>query len=418
MMVIEGRAYYRGELQRLSIGVEEGVIKEVRRTLRGEERYDFGDALLLPGGIDVHVHFREPGLSHKEDFYTGTESAAVGGVTTVLDMPNTIPPAATVKDLREKREISSRRANVDFGLFAGVRKPGDLENLGPHCHAFKLFMSESFGRLNPPLEVVPDILQALGEADRRLTVHAEDPRKLRAMQEDDLRDHCHARPPEAEESAVRQLAAAADGGRIHIAHLSSRSGLAAATAAGFSTEVTPMHLLLDWNARIGALGKINPPLRGPEDRAALWHAFSTGRIDVLASDHAPHTLEEKSGFARAPPGAPNVETTYPMMMSMVKRGRLPLGVLVRALCSRPAELFGLRGKGTIEVGADADIAVFDPREVTEIRAEDLHYKCGWTPFEGWEAVFPKATFLRGVLVARDRELEEERAGRCLPLDQV
>ncbi len=411
-MVIEGRVYYRGELQHLCLGVEGGVIRQVRKTLRGEERYDFGDLILLPGGVDVHVHFREPGLTHKEDFYTGTESAAVGGITSILDMPNTVPPGNRPSALQEKREMASRKANVDFGLFASAERAEGLEALERYCHAFKLYMAESFGRPGIAAAEVPRILEALGVTKRRLTVHAEDPASLKVVEEATLRDHWVARPDRAEELAIKRLASA--GEMVHIAHLSSRSGLSALQGTRLTSEVTPMHLLLDMKAPLGSLGKVNPPLRTPQDREALWSAFSSQAVDVLASDHAPHTLEEKEEFSTAPPGAPNVETMYPLMFNLVKQGKLPLDVLVRALCSRPAQLFSLRGKGAIRRGADADLVVFDPREATKISGEELHYKCGWTPFEGWEAIFPKATFLRGNLIARDGELVEDRTGKGLP----
>ncbi|MCJ2519972.1 MAG: dihydroorotase family protein [Candidatus Thermoplasmatota archaeon] len=416
MMVIEGRAYYEGELQHLCLGVEGGVIKEIGKTLKGDERHDFGDMILLPGGIDVHVHFREPGLTHKEDFHTGTESAAVGGITSVLDMPNTLPPGDTADALLKKRERVSGKANVDFGLFAGVQSSGGLRDLEGYCHAFKVYMAESFGQPGIPADELPRLLQALKASARRLTVHAEDPARFRAVEEHGLRDHWSARPDQAEEAAIRRLAAR-ENGQVHVAHLSSRLGLAALEGTRLSSEATPMHLLLTLDAPLGALGKVNPPLRTRVDTEAIWRAFSSGRIDVLASDHAPHTLEEKEEFSTAPPGAPNVETTYALMFRMVKRGKLSLKTLVSALCSRPAELFGLGSKGGIRVGGDADIVVFNPREVVKVRSEDLHYKCGWTPFEGWEAIFPKATFLRGVLVARERELERARKGRWLPFGE-
>ncbi len=412
MMVIEGRAYYGGELQRLCLGVEEGVIREIRKALRGDERYDFGDMILLPGGIDVHVHFREPGLTHKEDFYTGTESAAVGGITSVLDMPNTLPPSNTASALQDKREIASGKANVDFGLFAGLESVEGVRRLEGYCHAFKLYMAESFARPGLPPDELPRIMKAWEGTSKSLTVHAEDPGSLKSMEESSLRDHWIARPDQAEEAAIRALATAQ--GQVHIAHLSSRLGLAALEGTQLTCEVTPMHLLHDLNSPLGSLGKINPPIRRPQDREALWRAFSSGRIDVLASDHAPHTSGEKEDFSTAPPGAPNVETTYGLMLNLVRQGKLSLEVLVSALCSRPAKLFGLGGKGTFHVGGDADVVVFDPREVTRVTSEDLHYKCGWTPFEGWDAIFPKATFLRGKLIARDRELEEDRAGRWIP----
>ncbi len=420
MMVIQGRAYYRGELRPLALGIEDGIIRLVRKTLKGDTGYDFGDRILLPGGVDVHVHFRDPGLTHKEDFYTGSEAAAVGGVTTVLDMPNTVPHATTVARLKEKRATVSPKANVDFGLFGAVLGGEDVARLEAYCHAFKFYWAESFGGLVGSEDALPQILGALGETSRPLTVHAEDPSLFRPRTEETLADHHEARGTErAEESALRKLVSWHGAGRVHVAHLSSDAGLRTLRGARLSSEVTPMHLLLDVTADLGTRGKVNPPLRPPADRASLWRTFASGQIDVLATDHAPHTLEEKAEkFDTAPPGAPNVETVYPLMFGLVQRGELPLDVLVHTLSRRPAALFGIPGKGSLEVGMDADIAVFDPRARTRIRARDLHSKAGWTPFEGWEAIFPTATFLRGTLVAEEGELEEDRQGQWIPLAET
>lgn len=416
MMVIEGRGYYGGELQHLCLAVEDGVISRIGKTIPAAQRHDFGNMILLPGGIDVHVHFREPGLTHKEDFYSGSESAAAGGITTVLDMPNTVPPSTTRRTLREKRESVSRKANVDYGLYAGATTSGGLRRLEADSHAFKLYMAESFRSPGVPVEEIPQVLGELQASDRVLTVHAEDPSYLTEREETSLQDHRLARPDLAEEAAIRTIANASTRGEVHIAHLSSRLGLVALEGTPFTCEATPMHLLLDSGASIGSLGKINPPLRPSEDREAIWSAFAEGRIDVLASDHAPHTLEEKGHFPSAPPGAPNVETMYPMMFHLARKGSLSLEVLVNAICSRPARRFGLSGKGEFRLGGDADVVVFDPRVVTKVKGDDLHYRCGWTPFEGWEAVFPKATFLRGELIARDGELEQARRGKWVGLE--
>ncbi|MFQ5907371.1 MAG: dihydroorotase [Thermoplasmata archaeon] len=416
MMVIQGRAYYRGELRPLALGIEDGVIRVVKKTLRGDGGFDFGDRVILPGGVDVHVHFRDPGLTHKEDFFTGSEAAAVGGITSVLDMPNTQPYATTPDRLEEKRTTVAPKANVDFGLFGGVLRGKDIARLAPHCHAYKFYWAESFGGLAGAGEDLPGILQALPASSRTLSVHAEDPRAFRPRKEETLAHHHEARGGEAaEELAIRQLVSWPRSGRVHVAHLSSGAGLAALQGSGLSVEATPMHLLLDMTADLGTHGKVNPPLRPAASREALWSAFVAGQIDVLATDHAPHTFEEKAGtFDRAPPGAPNVETVYPLMFALVRRGDLPLEVLVQALGRRPATLFGLRGKGALDVGMDADLAVFDPRERRRIRARDLHSRAGWTPFEDWEAIFPQATFVRGTLVAEGGELANERAGRWIP----
>ncbi len=416
MMVIEGRGFHRGSLQPLALGIEDGVIREIRKTLRGEERHDFGDRLLLPGGVDVHVHFRDPGLTHKEDFSTGTGAAAVGGITTILDMPNTVPPGTTAAALRAKRERVARKAHVDFGFFGGIEAVDEVEALAGASHALKVYLAESFGRPGLPPSEAARLLAALGEEGPRVTVHAEDPDALRPREERSLADHARARPDEAEVAAIRRLATGPQP-RLHVAHLSSRRGLAALEGTRLTSEVTPMHLLHDATGDLGARGKINPPLRTPQDRETLWAAFVSGRIPVLASDHAPHTMEEKAAFPAAPPGAPNVETTYPLMLRLVKEGSLSLGVLLDALCRRPARLFGLPGKGALRIGGDADVVVVDPGEVRRVRGERLHTKCGWSPFEGWEAIFPRAVFLRGTLVAEEGELVAPRMGQWLPRKQ-
>jgi len=203
--------------------------------------------------------------------------------------------------------------------------------------------------------------------------------------------------------------------RIHVAHTTSPAALDALAATEFTAEVTPHHLFLDYAMSLKALGKVNPPLRAPSDRAALWRGFLDGRVATLASDHAPHTIEEKDApFEAAPPGVPGVETLVPLLLRAVKRGDLSLERFVDAAATRPASLLGLEA-GAIEVGHVADLIVVDPRAVTAIRGRDLHSKCGWTPFEGFEAIFPEATYVGGELAAEGRELVGERLGRPIPV---
>jgi dihydroorotase len=185
----------------------------------------------------------------------------------------------------------------------------------------------------------------------------------------------------------------------------------ALAGTGFTSEVTVHHMLLDDSMALGGRGKVNPPLRTKDDRLALLDAFARGKFDMLASDHAPHGQDEKSGdFDAAPSGVPGVETSVPIMMAMVKRGQVPLERLISAACQRPAELFGLP-KGMIEVGRDADLMVVDPKQVTEIKEKNLHSKCGWTPYGGFEAIFPTAVFLRGMELVENNSLVGERKGR-------
>jgi dihydroorotase len=410
MPIIEGRVFYRGAIRDLCLGIEGGLIVAVKKVLPGEERRSFGDDLILPGGIDLHVHFRDPGAPEEEDFASGTLSAAIGGVTTVFDMPNTVPPAVSASALEAKHRIVAGKANVDYGLYlglAGTRAPAVRKGLAVGT---KVYTAETTGGLAPSWDKVPALLSSLRDSTRPVVVHAEDPTAFTAPGKD-LEGHHLARPPKAEVSAVNRVAENLS--KAHITHISSLDGLDAAKAAGLPMDVTPHHLLFDVKAKHGARLKVNPPVRPPEHRTRLWEAFAKGEIPLVASDHAPHAEEDKVRFAEAPPGTPGVATTYPALLRLVRFGSLDLARLVDAFCRRPAAMFSLN-KGEIEVGRDADLAVFNPRDVVRITAKRTRYKCGWTAFEGVEAVFPHSVFLRGLEVVRDSGPEEERRGRAVP----
>ena len=412
MRVIRGRVFFRGRLEPLSLGIDEdGKIATIRKVLRGDEEIDHGDALILPGAVDMHVHMRDPGLTAKEDISSGTSSAAIGGVTTVADMPNTVPPVTSRSSLEKKVEALRGRSAVDYLLYAAPRS-GDAAAALQGAGAFKAYMAESTGSLQIGL---PDLNHVLREAERqgKLTViHAEDPTKFRPGKARDLRDHAGARSKEAETSAVEILGKIRGEARIHIAHVSCVEALDA-LPTGATCDVTPHHLFLDWSKPLGTRGKVNPPLRSREDREALWAAFRNGRIDAVASDHAPHTIEEKAEpFEESPAGLPGVATTFPLLMRRSRGGDVELTRIVSAIASRPAEILGVP-KGVIEVGRDADLIVVDPRAVERIRAKRLRSKCGWTPFEGMEACFPKSVYLRGESVVEDGELAAEGLGRLL-----
>jgi len=409
-LVVEGRALVRGKLGHWAIGIEDGRIAEIGRKVRGDERIDYGDRLILPGAIDPHVHLRDPGMTHKEDFSTGTLAAACGGVTTVLDMPNTLPPAVTAAALREKKEAVAGKAWVDYGLFAGCVPGGDLASMARQAVGFKVFLGSSTGKLlvteDRDLARIASQVKATGKV---LSVHAEDEALISHDRENGPGDHARNRPARAEVSAIQRLARLDC--RINVCHVSSLDGLRALDGLPMTKEVTAHHLLLDRDSGGGAYAKVNPPLRTKDDRLGLLQAFFAGRIDMLGSDHAPHTIEEKEQeFDAAPSGVPGVETTVPLMLAFVKKGAMPLDVLVRAAAERPAEVFGLN-KGRIEEGRDADLMVVDPRAMVPIKVKNLHSKCGWTPYEGYDALFPHAVLVRGRVVVEDGEVVGERAGR-------
>ncbi len=236
----------------------------------------------------------------------------------------------------------------------------------------------------------------------------EDRTKFESFEPGDLVQHNLVRPVEAESSCIDRLSKSTR--RLHITHVTSEEGLKSLVGSRFSSDVTPHHLLLDCGSRLGQLGKVNPPLRERSEREAMWKAFVDGRIEMLASDHAPHTMDEKSvKFAEAPSGVPGVETMMPLLLRRVKSGDLAIERLINALCERPAAMFGLN-KGSIEVGKDADLTVIDSRRLSKVKGKNLHSKCGWTPFDGWGAIFPAAVYLRGTLIVKDGNIEEDPLG--------
>lgn len=412
-LVIEGRAWYKGKLQHVCIGIEHGRISRVKKVLKGERHLDYNDRIILPGAIDVHTHMREPGLTKKEDFSTGTIAAAFGGVTCIFDMPNTKPPCIQREDVVEKKELASKKAWVDFGLFGGVSDASNPQRTADQVVGFKIFMSSTTGSVllseDKAIKRAMDLIRPTGKV---VSVHAEDEHLMVKRNEESIKDHAKARPTPAEGSAIERLAPLSRHNKINICHVTSREGIEALAKGQFTSEATPHHMLLDLSScNKKGFCKVNPPLRPKADKEALLAAFASGKIALLASDHAPHTIEEKEQeFDNVPSGVPGVETSFPLMMAMARKGHFELGVLIKAACEMPAQLFELN-KGVIEEGKEADLMVFDPREVTSIDAKKLHSKCGWTPFEGCEGIFPQAVFLRGQLLVEDGGLVGERRGR-------
>jgi len=369
--------------------------------LESDRRIDCRGLLVLPGAIDSHVHFREPGWAYKEDWRTGSEAAAAGGVTTVIDMPNVKPPTTTVKLLEEKRALARAKSLVDFGLHFGATPANAAEmSAATRIASLKVFMGSSTGDML--LEKDAGILAAFKiAADKGLpaTVHAEDEaivraetERLKAALRTDALAHCEARPARAAVRAVERAVALAEtaGNRVHILHVSSEGELgriAEARKRGVKVtfEATPHHLFLDESAlaRLGNYGKMNPPLRSKQDRQALLRALASGTVDTVGSDHAPHTREEKEADVwSAPSGVPGVQTLLPLLLNEHARGNLPLARIVELAVTNPARIFGLPNKGRIAEGFDADFAVVDVKKAWTIRDEGMRSKCGWTPFDG------------------------------------
>ncbi|VVT23704.1 allantoinase AllB [Hoeflea sp. EC-HK425] len=388
---------------------------------------------LIPGGIDMHVHFREPGYTHKEDWGTGTQAAAMGGVTTVFEMPNTNPPTRSVTELRQKQECA-RKACVDFGLYGLLAEdnideiPGLIE---AGANAFKCFMGNTFGNLpSPSTGAMLEGFELIAASGLRISLHAETASimawrqaKLEAAGLSAPLHHIAARPEVVAIEAVARAAILAEwtGARIHVLHISSAGELrplAEAKARGVDVtgETCPCYLFLDSRDydRLGSIIRVNPPVREEKDSKAIWDALQSGVVDMIATDHAPHTPEEKRKdiIWQADCGFPGVETQMPLMLTEVVAGRMTLEHYVRISSANPARAFGLYPmKGRLAVGAHADIAVLDMAREEIVQAARLHSRGKITPFEGRKTIgAPVHTLVRGCFVQRDRMLVPDMAG--------
>lgn len=383
---------------------------------------------VVPGAIDTQVHFREPGLEHKEDIESGTRAAVAGGVTTIFEMPNTNPLTTSAETLADKLARARGRAWCDHSFFVGATEENSQDLAGlemlPGTPGIKVFMGSSTG----PLLVDKDatLRRVMQNGRRPMPVHAEDEARLRHLKATltptHARQHPDMRDAEAARLATsRLIRLCAETGRpVHILHISTLEELPLlrdAKLAGLpvTCEVTPQHILLgeeDYE-RIGTLAQMNPPVRGRAHRTAILLAVQRGLFDVFGSDHAPHTLEEKAKpYPSSPSGMPGVQTLAPLVYDLALRGGISLTGAVRMLSQRPAELYGVARKGLIDKGFDADLAVFDFAADFEVTKPWLQSKCGWSPFEGrCLKAKPIHTLVRGRFAVRDGELSEAGRGR-------
>ncbi len=416
--------------------VEEGRISRIGKSIESgyHRTVDLRGKLVLPGAVDPHVHGREPGLEYKDDFLHTTKAAALGGVTTVLEMPNTIPPVDSPSGLLEKKSLLSGRSYVDFGLYAVLYDYGnDLDSriaelVRSGAVGFKAFMAQTTGNLPPPsFGTVYRALELSRELGFTVVFHAEDRECVefftsRVVGEgrEGLRAYSDARPPLCEELSVERVssAARATGGRAYVAHLSSASALRLIREGGgfpanVYVETTPTYLFFDYESHegLGTLIKVNPPIRDSKNRARLWRALSRGLIDVVATDHAPHAIHEKNTeFWKAAAGLPSLQQLLPLMLTSALEGRIPLGKVVELCSENPAKIFGLYpAKGSLLPGADADIVVVDPRAEYVVTEESLVYKHRLSPYVGWRLKGRvDKVFLRGEIIVEEGGLVAEK----------
>jgi len=395
-------------------------------TAAARETIDAAGYLLLPGVIDPQVHFREPGNEYKEDLGSGSRAAVRGGVTSFLEMPNTAPPTTTQAALDKKLALAAQKSVANYGFFIGAT-PDNLEALNsvaPAC-GIKIFMGSSIGSLlvNRP----EDLERIFANGTRLIAVHAEDEARINARRAQfagrtDPAAHSEIRDNETARLAT-ELALTLSKKyqrRLHILHLSTREEVAmlrAGKPAWVTAEAIPNHLLLNTAdyARLGTLVQMNPPIRTPADNAALWEGLHDGIIDFIATDHAPHTLEEKKrAYPNTPSGMPGVETSLPLMLTAMHGGRCTLAEIQKWMCSGPAEAYRIPNKGKLLEGWDADLALVDIEHTRPVRNEETFTKVRWSPWHGRELRgWPLYTIVNGEIAFDNGHIREQTRGRRL-----
>lgn len=418
-----------GDLQ-----IDDGVITAVG-AVSGDpgEVIDAQHLLVMPGLIDPQVHFREPGLTHKEDIGSGSRAAAAGGITAFLEMPNTDPPTTSRERLDDKKARAQATSSVDYGFFIGAT-PDNLEQLlsidaAGDVPGIKIFMGSSTGSLLVKDRAALENIFSHGK--KLIAVHAEDEDRLVARKAEfagrtDVAAHSELRDAEAARlaSALAIELSERYQRRLHILHLSTKDEVELLRRRGkgggrITAEVTPQHLLFAAPGiydRLGTKAQMNPPLRSQEHVDALWAGLRDGTLDLIATDHAPHTLEEKArGFGKAPSGMPGVETSLAAMLDAAHRGLCSVADVVRWMSAAPAQAYRIKRKGALQVGNDGDFVLVDLKKTRRIEEGQIQTRVGWSPFEGVSLRgWPIATFLRGRAVYREGAIEA--AVRGAPLE--
>ncbi len=422
LVLRKGTVWTPGGPVEADVAVRDGRIAHVGSVPAGAgaQEVDCTGLTVLPGVIDSQVHFREPGLEHKEDLETGTRGAVLGGVTGIFEMPNTNPSTTTAEAIADKVARGKGRAWCDHAFFLGaagdnVAHLAEWERV-PGCAGVKVFMGSSTGSLL--VEDDAAIAQVLAAGSRRVAVHCEDEARLRERRHlveggAPVTMHPEWRDAETALRATKRLVALAEKARrrVHVLHITTAEEIdfLAGHKDLVTVETTPQHLTLagpEAYERLGTKAQMNPPIREAHHRDGLWRGIAQGVVDVIGSDHAPHTLEEKAKpYPASPSGMTGVQTLVPVMLTHVAEGRLSLARFVDLTSAGPARIFGIAGKGRIARGYDADFTVVDLKATRQITDSWIASRCGWTPFDGFQAKgWAVATIIRGNIVMRDDEL--------------
>ena len=429
LVIKNGSCYINSKLVQTDIGLSGNKIKKIGKIeLNSSKVFDATDKVVLPGIIDTQTHFREPGSTDVEDLESGSRAAVLGGVTSLFEMPNTNPPTSNLEEFNKKLKLAKNRMYSNYAFYFGAT-PENTDQLSKlkdveGCCGVKLFAGSSTGKLLVDKEA--DIEKVIFSSDRIVSIHSEDEEilKLRKkfIKKGDVHSHPEWRNTECAISSTRRVVKIAEryNKKIHVLHVTTKEEVdfLAMHKKNVTFEITPQHLTLyapDCYDELGTYAQMNPPLRTKEHYDRLWVAIKNNIVDVLGSDHAPHSKENKDKeYPNTPSGMPGVQTIFPVMLNHVNNGKLTLEQLIKLLCENPCKIFGIKNKGYIKEGYDADLTIADMKKEVVIKNEMIASKCGWTPFNNYKVKgFPVGTIVNGNLVMSDGKLIEKSKGTPL-----
>ena len=421
--------YINGKLENTDIALSGNKIKKIGKIeLNSSKVFDATDKLVLPGIIDTQVHFREPGSTDREDLESGSRAAVLGGITSVFEMPNTNPPTSNLAEFEKKLNLAKDRMHCNYAFYFGatpdnVDQLSKLKNL-KGCCGVKLFAGSSTGKLLVAKE--EDIEKVISNSDRVVSIHSEDEEILnlrkKFIKEGNVHSHPEWRNTECAMSSTRRVVKIAEryNKRIHVLHITTREEVdfLAMHKKNVTFEITPQHLTLyapDCYDKLGTFAQMNPPIRKKEHYDRLWTAVKNSIVDVLGSDHAPHSKEDKEKkYPGSPSGMPGVQTILPIMLNHINNKKLSLEQLIKLMCENPCKIFSIQNKGYIKEGFDADLTIVDMNKKKIIKNEMMATKCGWTPFHDMAIKgFPFATIINGKMVMSEGKVIKEGFGRPL-----
>jgi len=429
LIIKNGSCYIDSKLVKTDIALSGNKIKKIGKVeLNSSKVIDATDKVVLPGIIDTQTHFREPGSTDVEDLESGSRAAVLGGVTSLFEMPNTNPPTSNLIEFDKKLLLAKDRMHSNYAFYFGAT-PENIDQLSKlkevkGCCGVKLFAGSSTGKLLVDKEA--DIEKVISNSDRIVSIHSEDEEilKLRKkfIKKGDVHSHPEWRNAECAMSSTRRVVKIAEryNKKIHVLHVTTKEevNFLAMHKKNVTFEITPQHLTLyapDCYNKLGTYAQMNPPIRTKEHYDRLWVAIKNNIVDVLGSDHAPHSKENKDKeYPNTPSGMPGVQTIFPIMLDHVNNGKLSLEQLIKLMCENPCRIFGIKNKGYIKEGFDADLTIVDMSKEQVIRNEMMASKCGWTPFNSYKVKgFPIGTIVNGNLVMSEGKIISKAQGQPL-----